>query len=396
MIGKLKFGVVALLGLCLALAGSRPVLALAEAGQKGYGSAAVSQDALLNGPTLPSFKFPLESQPSRVFEAGTAREAGVANFPVSTGISGVSMFLKPGGLRELHWHANAAEWAYIIKGHCRITVFDPEGRCEVKDFGPGDVWYFPRGHGHSIQGIGDEECHFILVFDNGAFSEFSTFSISDWIAHTPKEVLAKNFNTTVDTFKNFPTKEVYIAAGAVPPAIPADAAWRSQQTPPLTHKYSLGAQKGLSFKGGTFQMASQKEFPISTTMTGAIQTLQPDALREMHWHPNANEWQYYISGHARLTVFGSNGRVRTEEMSAGDVGYVPQGFGHYIENASVTEDCQTLIVLDSGDYQELSLAAWFKAQPMNVLEANFGQSRSILEKLKSADTFIAVPRPQGK
>ena len=129
------------------------------------------------------------------------------------------MTLKPGGLRELHWHANAAEWAYVIKGHCRVTVIDPKGHSEIKDFGPGDVWYFPRGHGHSIQGLGDEECQFILTFDNGSFSEFATFSITDWIAQTPPAVLAQTLHMPESAFKNFPKKEVYIASGPVPPAI---------------------------------------------------------------------------------------------------------------------------------------------------------------------------------
>lgn len=85
-------------------------------------------------------------------------------------------------------------------------------------------------------------------------------------------------------------------------------------------------------------------------------------------------------------------KARTfEEMGPGDVGYVPQGFGHYIENASDREDCQTLIVLDSGDYQEIALAEWFKSQPLNVLETNFGQPRSILEKMMTKQTFIAEP-----
>lgn len=351
-----------------------------------------SDDPLLNGPTLPSFKFDLNKQKTRTYEGGIAREAGVADFPVSRGIAGVDMYLKPGGLRELHWHANAAEWAYVIKGHCRVTVIDPEGRSEVADFGPGDVWYFPRGHGHSIQGIGNEECHFILVFDNGRFSEFSTFSASDWISKTPASVLAKNFGTTPQTFADFPKKEVYIAQGKPPGTLPADPGLRTENTPPLTHRYRLGAQKGLLFPGGTFQVVDQSKFPISTTMTGALQTLQPGSLREMHWHPNADEWQYYISGHARLSVFGANGRVRVEEMGPGDVGYVPQGFGHYIENASDNEDCQTLIVLNNGNYQEISLADWLRSQPLNVLEANFGVPASILEMVRKKDGMLVAPQ----
>ena len=80
------------------------------------------------------------------------------------------------------------------------------------------------------------------------------------------------------------------------------------------------------------RIVSEREFPISTTMTGALLTIKPGGLRELHWHPNAAEWQYYLKGSARMTVFGSHGRARTDDFVAGDVGYVPQGYGHYIEN----------------------------------------------------------------
>jgi oxalate decarboxylase len=367
---------------------SAPVCAQSNA-QNPSPKLAALPSAILNGPTLPTFKFELEKQSKRVFEGGTAAEAGATNFPVSEGIAGVSMYLKPGGLRELHWHANAAEWAYVIKGHCRITVIDPEGNVEVKDFGPGDVWYFPRGHGHSIQGIGDEECHFILVFDSGYFSEFATFSITDWIAHTPPEVLAKNFHVPASTFANFPKKEVYGMQGPVPGPLVSNPPSMSRQEPPLTHKFQLKAQKGQIFPGGTFQVASAKEFPISTTMTGALQTLEPNGLRELHWHPGANEWQYYISGHARMTVFGSSGRARTEEFGPGDVGYVPRGWGHYIENTSGSESCQTLIVLDSGTYEEISLSSWIKSTSPALLQTNFGVPKSIFESLPLNSDFIS-------
>ncbi len=102
------------------------------------------------------------------------------------------MTLTPGGLRELHWHANAAEWAYVIEGNARTSIVDPQGRIEIVDFGPGDIWYFPRGHAHSIQGLGPSGTKFLLVFDNGYFSEFATFSFTDWLAQTPKEIVAKN------------------------------------------------------------------------------------------------------------------------------------------------------------------------------------------------------------
>jgi oxalate decarboxylase len=343
--------------------------------------------APLAGAQLPSFRFQLGAVAAKSWDGGWAKEATVAEFPVSEKLAGVLMSLAPGGLRELHWHANAAEWAYMIKGQCRVTTIDPNGRSEIVDFGPGDVWYFPRGHGHSIQSIGREDCLFVLVFDNGYFSEFGTFSISDWIGHTPPELLAKEFGVPAQTFANFPKSEVYISKGPVPPPLPADPAPGALNDGALTHRYRLLAQRPVSYPGGTNRLVSQREFPISVTMTGALMRIKPGSLREMHWHPNADEWQYYISGRARLGVFGSHGRVRIEDMSAGDVGYVPQGYGHYIENAG-TEDLELLIVLNNGEYESISLSGWVAANPHLLLSTNFKVPVSTFASFPTRERFM--------
>jgi oxalate decarboxylase len=343
---------------------------------------------------MPEIKYELGKQPLKQHPGGASNEATARNFPISKGLAGVSMFLEPGGLRELHWHANAAEWSYVISGKCRITVVDPEGHSEVKDFGPGDVWYFPRGHGHSIQGLGSEPCHFILVFDSGYFSEFATFSVSDWMAQTPLDVLGKNFGISPSEFANFPKKEVYISQGPVPPPLPAEPAPGTENPPPLTHRFRLGAKEAEKVPGGTFNMVDQKLFPISTTMSGAILKMKANVMRELHWHPNADEWQYYISGKARMTVFGSQGRKITRDFGPGDVGYVPMGYGHYIENIGDSE-CEMLAVFNSGTYQEISLSEWLAKTPKLLLQTNFGVSPSIIDSLRSRPALFSEPKVSG-
>ena len=205
-------------------------------------------------------------------------------------------------MRELHWHATAAEWAFVTDGRVRTTVIDPQGCSETNDFEPGDIWYFPRGHGHVIETLGSEPCHFVLVFDNGYFSEFGTFSISDWLGHAPTELLAKNFGVPAATFDSFPKREVYFAKGKIPPAVavPPLQGWKR---PPLTHKYSLLSQKPFEvFRGGKEWRVDGSQFPISTTMTGVVLEMEPAALRELHWHPNAAEWQYILSGEFNVTL----------------------------------------------------------------------------------------------
>ena len=340
---------------------------------------------------MPEIKYELEKQPLVEHPGGSSHEVTAKNFPISKGIAGVSMHLNPGGLRELHWHANAAEWAYVITGHCRVTIIDPQGRTEIKDFGPGDVWYFPRGHAHSIQGLGPGDCHFILAFDNGYFSEFGTFSISDWIAQTPPEVLGKNFGVSPSLFANFPKKEVYISQGPVPPPLPQDPALGSENPPPLTHRFRLGAKEPVKVAGSTFNVVDQSLFPISTTVSGAILVMQPQAIRLMHWHPNADEWQYYIRGHARVTVFGSQGRKITREFGPGDVGYVPMGYGHYLETVG-DEECEMLAVFNSGTYQEISLAEWVAKTPKLLLQTNFNQPANVIDAIRKGQNLFSDPK----
>jgi oxalate decarboxylase len=343
-------------------------------------------DPLLSATELPTFKFALEKSVGKVSGKNTAKEASVEQLPISKGIAGVSMGLAPGGMRELHWHASAAEWAFVDKGRVRTTVLAPGGYAETNDFEPGDIWYFPRGHGHMLECLGDEPCHFVLIFDNGYFSEYGTFSISDWIGHTSKSLLAKNFGVRASTFDSFPQQELYFAQGAIPPQKPAPplAAVEAHQT----HKYKMLADKPfIDNRGGRLWLVDSTKFPIAKTITGAILELEPGAVRELHWHPSADEWQYVLEGTISVTLFGAKGRHRIETLEKGDVGYIPQGYGHSIENVGNTP-CRVLAGFNSGIYENIDLSEWMAGNPADVLATNFNQPASAFEKFPRHDVVI--------
>lgn len=345
-------------------------------------------DPVLSGKELPTFKFELEKSQGKVIGNSFGKEATVEQLPISKGIAGVSMKLEPGAMRELHWHATAAEWAFVLEGNVRTTVIDPQGRTETNEFAPGDVWYFPRGHGHMLESLGDRPAHFILIFDNGYFSEFGTFSITDWLGHTPKSLLAKNFGLPKSAFDGFPTEEVYFARGAIPPTT-ASVPLKGEDAPPLTHKYQLLSQvPHRTFKGGREWRVDSTNFPISKTVSGVILDLDPGALRELHWHPSADEWHYVIDGDISVSLFGSHGRYRTETLSQGDVGYIPQGYGHSIENVGA-RGCRILIGFNSGVYETINLSQWIAGNPIDVLATNFSKPTSLFEKFPKHDVFIA-------
>ena len=87
-----------------------------------------------------------------------------------------------------------------------------------------------------------------------------------------------------------------------------------------------------TFSGGLEWRVDGSQFPISTTMTGVVLEMEPGALRELHWHPNAAEWQYVLSGEFSVTLFGSKGAGAKRTSARGTSAYIPQGYGHSIEN----------------------------------------------------------------
>jgi len=329
---------------------------------------------------IPDFKFDIEAETGWVGEAGSAKEATLAEFPPSKNIAGVSMRLKPGGIRELHWHAIAAEWAYVVKGRVLTTVISPNGQPATDIFDPGDIWYFPKGHGHALQNISNEEAHFVLGFDDGHFSEFGTFSITDWIGRTSPEVVGRNLGLSAATVAGLPKKELYILPGKIPANLPEPYLADDLETSQNPHKFRLGKMPPLTFPGGWERIVTSKEFPINKTLTSVLQHLEPGAIREMHWHPNADEWQYYLGGRSRVTVFGAHGRVRTEEFGPGQIGFIQQGFGHYVEQIG-GEPTTFFALFNSPVFEEISITKWLAGNPASLIADNLGISRDEVNRL---------------
>ncbi len=308
----------------------------------------------------------------RIEEGGWARETTIRELPSSPQIAGVNMRLKAGAVREMHWHREA-EWAYMLKGGARLYAIDQEGKPFQGDVGEGDLWYFPPGIPHAIQGLENDGCEFLLVFDDGDFSEDSTFLLTDWLAHTPKEVLAKNFGVPESTFNHIPQKELYIFPAKIPGKEPAGSAF--------THR--MLAQKPLTTKSGTVRITDSSNFPISTTIAAGLVEIEPGGMRELHWHTNGDEWQYYISGRARMTVFASEATARTFNFQAGDVGSVPFPMAHYIENIGDTT-LRFLEIFKSARFADISLAQWLAQTPAEIVEAHLKVDSSFIKKLSKA------------
>jgi oxalate decarboxylase len=339
-----------------------------------------------NGTVRP-FKYSFDLAHKDIDSGGWTRQVTVRELAVSREMAGVEMRLTAGGIRELHWHVSA-EWAFMIYGNARITAIDPEGKSFVNDVTAGDLWLFPGGNPHSIQGLGPDGCKFLLVFNQGDFDEFSTFLLSDWFRHTPKEVLAKNFGTPESTFANLPKEKLYI--------------FQSQEPRPLAEEQRQAAGNGqidekFVFRpsqmsptrqtaGGEVRIVDRKNFPI-TNIAAAIVRLKPGGLREMHWHPLSDEWQYYVSGKARMTVFDAGSKAFTMDFTTGDVGYIQISRPHYIENTG-NEDLLFLEVFPIGTYQDISVTEWLANTPARLVDAHLHTGEQFLLNLPKEESVV--------
>ena len=338
--------------------------------------------------TMPNLRFSFADAHMRLETGGWTREVTQRELPIATTLCGVNMRLNPGnpsGVREMHWHKEA-EWQYMLSGSARITAVDQQGRNFVGDVGTGDLWYFPAGIPHSIQAH-EEGCEFLLVFDDGSFSENATFLLTDWFHHTPKSVLAKNFGLPEEAFDDVPKHELYMFRAPAPGPLATDLVASPNGAVPQSFSYRLSEQEPIQAAGGRVKIVDSSNFPVSKTVAAALVEVDPGGMRELHWHPNGDEWQYYLEGEARMTVFASSGVARTFDFRAGDVGYAPFAMGHYVENTG-SSPLRFLEMFRSDYFADVSLDQWLALTPPELVQAHLHLSDEAMAALQKQKPII--------
>ena len=333
-------------------------------------------------PTIPrkagtgqAFTASLDAGPIKATSGGWARDITTTQLPIATGIAGAHLFLNPGGLREMHWHSSA-EWAYVIAGHCQATIVDPAGVMEIVDFGPGDTWSFPAGHAHAIQAVGTSACHAILTFDDGRYGEHGTFGLSDFMSRLDGPMLRSGLGASEGVTKRLPEGEVYIMQGPVVPFDGPGSRKEQPLDPRRSHRFALSSSHPLiETEAGSLRVAPSRAFPVSDTMTGFVQRLEPGAMHGPHWHPGGNEWQFVVKGRTRLTIFEAEKRMASADLAPGDCAYLPRAMGHTVQNIG-NEPCEFVGVHDATTYAECSLSQWLSTVPPALIGANLGLSEA--------------------
>lgn len=338
--------------------------------------------------TMPNMRFSFADAHVRLQPGGWTNEVTERELPIATTLAGVQMHLNGGetmtGVRELHWHKEN-EWAYMLAGTARITAVDQNGGSFVDDVNAGDLWFFPSGIPHSIQAH-TNGCEFLLVFDDGSFSENGTLLLTDLLRHMPPEVLAKNFGQPESALAGLPKEDLYIFWAPAPQ--PLDEALVSTVEPmaaPPQLSFHMSAIDHAASGDGFVKIVDSRSFPV-TTISAALVDVEPGGMREIHWHPNADEWQYYLEGTARMTVFDTGNLARTFDYRAGDVGYVPKAMGHYVENTGDTT-MRFLAIFRSPRYENVSLTQWLALTPPALVKAHLNLSDEVIA------SFGKAPQP---
>ena len=327
---------------------------------------------------IPNLKFPFAMAHNRLEDGGWAREVTIRECPTLKELAIVNMRLGPGVVRELHWHKEG-EWAYVTAGRVRFYLVDERRETLVEDLGPGDLWFAPPGVPHAIQGL-EEGTEFVLVFNAGDFSENETLLVTELMAHMPREVLAKNFGVPESALDGLPASEKYIFRLPVPG--PIEEVRKQLGSATFTGKYVFrGAEiPQTRWSGGATRIIDNTKFDV-TAMAMLMIDIEPGGMREVHWHPDADEIQYYLSGKARMTVFNSVSNARTFNFVAGDVGYVPKNLAHYIENIG-DEPVRVLNVFSKPDYRDMSLNQWLALTPPALVQGHLDVGETLMQALR--------------
>ncbi|KAI0087513.1 Bicupin oxalate decarboxylase/oxidase [Irpex rosettiformis] len=351
--------------------------------------------------TVPNLKWSMSLSHTRLLKGGWVREQVVTDLPVSKDLAAAELRLSPNAYRELHWH-RIAEWGYVLGGTGRVTAIDESGRNFISDIkGPSngtepDIYYFPPGVPHSIQAL-DDGLEVLLIFTDGNFdASGTTFMLSDWLVHTPLGVVAKNFGMDPNLLTKMPAKDPYIYKATVDPPPLGQADEEAVKTPqgytPQKYVFELSKQEKTMAPGGGGWVKIQDSvtnFPVSTQLASALVFIEPNGMRELHWH-TADEWLYIISGTGRATAFAGSSTARTFDFQAGDTGVFPVSYGHYMLNLSPTEPLIFLELFKAPRYVDFSATQWLALTPPQIVADLLNISTDAVSALKKQKQLIVA------
>ncbi|KAJ5081245.1 hypothetical protein N7456_013483 [Penicillium angulare] len=162
-------------------------------------------------PRTQSYSYHFSEQPAHEVAGGSVKIVDPLTFPIASNFSAAIVTVHPGGMREIHWHPTSDEWTFFIQGQGRATLFTAPDAATTFDYRAGDVGYFPQSNSHYIENTGDEDLMFVEVLQA---SQFTDMALGQWLASTPKQIVADTLNLSDSTLSQLKTEKQYVVAGS--------------------------------------------------------------------------------------------------------------------------------------------------------------------------------------
>lgn len=306
-------------------------------------------------------KFPLHSvQPQISNSCGSRTSATKTNFPMLERLSLHRLVVQPGCFREPHWHANADELAYCIKGGALITLFASGNQHVQFTISAGEMFFIPSGQLHAIECTDTETAEFMICLSH---EEPEDFGLSGFAGCLTPAVLGNTWNIPARDLAGVTRSPQDIRFGklAGPVEVPWSAKFGSPYKFPLESKAPLAANSS-----GSVIVARQDTWPVLRAQAMYSLRVSGTGMREPHWHPETAELGYVLEGKARMTVQSPGGAADTYELSPGDIYFIPRAYPHHIENLT-NGMMRFLIFFDNPAVQDIGLSAGAAAYADRVL-----------------------------
>jgi oxalate decarboxylase len=281
-----------------------------------------------------------------------------------------TLILNKGGVREPHWHPNADELIYCVEGRSLITLFSPQNMHDTFTLSKGEAAFFPKGYLHAIENLASGQSSFLLAYDNPRPQDLD---LSQSVASMSPHVLGAVFGAPDAKFKKLKAKDTFISRLAKPKTVKSSI--------PNPNKFDLERiNPQIDTKGGSARILNCKNFPKLEKLALFSLRIYKNGIREPHWHPNADELNYVISGKARLTILSPDGTKDHFELKVGQGSIIPAGYFHHIENIG-KEELHMAVYFGNSNPDDIGLSGALSAYSNETLASVFSTDLQFFEKL---------------
>jgi oxalate decarboxylase len=311
-------------------------------------------------------------KPQKSYAGGSITYATSDEVPGFINISFAALKLNKGGSQEPIWHPNAHKIGYVTKGNGLVSIRSPGG-VDTFTITKGDVFYIPRGYIHHVMNTGDGEAVINFAFDN---TKPETMCLSKALFSLSGEVFTATFNTPADFLEGLKKNKNDDCIKVIQN--------KKDYPKEISNRYKFNIEnsaKPVLTKGGFLQLATQTNLPVLNGLAILGFGLNPKGAVEPHWHTNAGELVYIVTGKTLITVLSPDGKVEKLEVNAGQGAFAPASHFHNILNVG-SDDVEVIAYFSDANPDYIGIGEVIGSYSNEVLASVFNVSPNYFDSFK--------------